>query len=73
VIDEATHFLQVYEEQHLGQTPTQSGFNFWAIDDRYTQYYDAVHKVLDAIAIDEITPIEALLHLQNIKKRFSEL
>jgi DNA mismatch repair protein MutS len=28
VIDEATHFLQVYEEQHLGQTPTQSGFNF---------------------------------------------
>jgi DNA mismatch repair protein MutS len=67
VLDMARQYL-VGLEQQTEDKPQQVGFNFWAINDTYKKLHDDLHKELDTYNVNEITPIEALVKLQEIKK-----
>lgn len=70
ILQQAEEYLAHLEKAHIGsrKAPLQKGFDFGVINDVYKQKYQAIEALLDDISLDDITPIEALVLLQKVKK-----
>ncbi len=68
VIELATQFLSDLESGAKDKKrPAQMWLNFGAINDTYKKKYDQLYKIFDALDLNEITPIEALVRLKEIE------
>lgn len=68
VIEQAKQFLADLEPlAKTSKRPQQAGLNFGAINDTYKKKYDQLYKLIDALDLHEITPIEALVKLKEIE------
>lgn len=71
IVEQAKELLHSLERKP--SQPIQPGFNFWAINDQYKHTLDALHILLDQLNINEITPVESLLLLQQVIKTVKEV
>lgn len=75
VLSAAQEYLKDLESSHIDQKhllPQQSWFSFGTINDEYKQFYDAVQKRLHAIHLNDITPLEALVILNDIARDYKK-
>lgn len=70
IVIQAKELLSSLERKQ--SIPLQPGFNFGAINDQYKQTLDDLHTLLDPLNINEITPVESLLLLQQAIKIVKE-
>jgi hypothetical protein len=68
VIDQAKQFLSDLEPSTKNtKRPEQAWLNFGAINDSYKKKYDQLYKLFNALDLNEITPIEALIKMKEIE------
>jgi DNA mismatch repair protein MutS len=70
IVTQAKELLTALERKQT--VPMQPWFNFWAINDAYKQTLDALEQLIGKLDINEITPVESLLLLQQVMKIVKE-